>query len=150
MTFDLDGQLWVAEMGPKGGDELNRIERGGNYGYPRVSNGEHYDGRPIPDHDTNPDFIKPAVWWTPTISPGNVMTYSGDVFPQWRGNLFIAGLSSRAIIRIEIDGDDAVEAERFPMGARIRGIYQGPDGALWVLEDKTQVSQGRLRKLTPG
>lgn len=149
MTFDLDGQLWVAEMGPAGGDELNRIVRGGNYGYPLVSNGKHYDGRPIPDHDTNPDFIAPAAWWTPTISPGNVMAYSGDAFPSWHGNLFIAGLSSRAIIRIEIDGDGAVEAERFPMGARLRGIYQGLDGTLWVLEDESRESTGRLLKLTP-
>ena len=149
ITFDLDGQLWVAEMGPAGGDELNRIVRGGNYGYPLVSNGEHYDGRPIPDHDTNPDFDEPVLWWTPTISPGNIMAYSGDVFPEWRGNLFMAGLSSRAIIRVEIDGDDAVEAERFPMGAPLRGIYQGPNGALWVLEDDSREGQGRLLKLTP-
>ena len=149
MTFDLDGQLWVAEMGPAGGDELNRIVRGGNYGYPLVSNGEHYDGRPIPDHDTNPDFEEPVLWWTPTISPGNIMTYSGDIFPEWRGDLFLAGLSSRAIIRVEVDRDGAVEAERFPMETRIRGIYQGPDGALWVLEDEARGGQGRLLKLTP-
>lgn len=149
ITFDLDGQLWVAEMGPAGGDELNRIVRGGNYGYPLVSNGEHYDGRPIPDHDTNPEFEEPVLWWTPTISPGNIIAYSGDVFPEWRGNLFMAGLSSRAIIRVEIDGDDAVEAERFPMGAPLRGIYQGPNGALWVLEDESREGQGRLLKLTP-
>ena len=149
MTFDLDGRLWVAEMGPKGGDELNRIVRGGNYGYPLVSNGEHYDGRPIPDHATNPDFIEPVLWWTPVISPGNMIAYGGDVFPDWRGDLFIAGLSSQAIVRIEIDGDDAVEAERFPMGARIRGVYQGPDGALWALEDDRRESEGRLLKLTP-
>ena len=149
LTFDLDGQLWVAEMGPAGGDELNRIVRGGNYGYPLVSNGEHYDGRPIPDHDTNPDFEEPVLWWTPTISPGNIMTYSGDVFPEWRGNLLMAGLSSRAIIRVENDGDGPVEAERFPMGAPLRGIYQGPNGALWVIEDESREGQGRLLKLTP-
>ena len=149
MTFDLDGQLWVAEMGPAGGDELNRIVRGGNYGYPLVSNGEHYDGRAIPNHDTNPEFDAPVLWWTPTISPGNVMTYNGDAFPSWRGNLLIAGLSSRAIIRIEIDGDSAVEAERFPMGAPLRGVYQGPNGALWVLEDESREGTGRLLKLTP-
>jgi glucose/arabinose dehydrogenase len=149
MTFDLDGTLWVAEMGPAGGDELNRIVRGANYGYPLVSNGEHYDGRPMPDHDTNPDFEEPVLWWTPTISPGNIMSYSGDVFPEWQGNLFMAGLSSRAIIRVEIDGDRAVEAERFPMGAPLRGIYQGPDGALWVIEDESREGEGRLLKLTP-
>ena len=149
ITFDLEGRPWVAEMGPAGGDELNLIQRGANYGYPLVSNGDHYDGREIPDHDTNPDFAKPAVWWTPTISPGNVMTYTGDLFSAWHGNLLIAGLSSQAIIRIEIDGDNAVEAERFEMGARIRSVAQGPDGAVWVLEDDRDDSQGRLLKLTP-
>lgn len=149
ITFDLDGQLWVAEMGPSGGDELNRVQRGANYGYPVVSNGEHYDGRDIPDHDTNPDFAEPAVWWTPVISPGHVMTYTGDLFSAWQGNLLISGLSSQAIIRIEIDGDDATEVERFEMGARIRNVTQGPAGALWVLEDDRDDSQGRLLKLTP-
>ncbi len=149
MTFDLDGQLWVAEMGPAGGDELNRIVRGGNYGYPLVSNGDHYDGREIPDHDTNPDFDEPVIWWTPTISPGNMMVYSGDAFTDWQGNLIIAGLSSQAIIRIKIDGENATEVERFAMGARIRSVVQGPEGALWVLEDDSRGSQGRLLKLTP-
>jgi glucose/arabinose dehydrogenase len=149
MTLDLDGQLWVVEMGPRGGDELNLIKRGANYGYPVVSNGEHYDGRPIPDHDTNPEFNEPAIWWTPVISPGHMITYSGDVFPQWHGDLLIAGLSSRAIIRIEIDGETATEAERFPMGERIRSVVQGPEGNLWVLEDERRGSGGRLLRLTP-
>ena len=149
MSFDLDGRLWVAEMGPAGGDELNLIMRGANYGYPIVSNGEHYDGRPIPNHDTRPEFAAPVITWTPVISPGHLMTYSGDAFPGWRGNLLAAGLSSQAIIRIELDGDAAREVERFPMGARIRSIVQGPDGALWVLEDERNASQGRLLKLTP-
>ena len=150
MTFDLDGQLWVIEMGPAGGDELNRIVRGGNYGYPIVSNGQHYDGRDIPDHDTNPDFVKPVLWWTPVISPANVIVYSGEAFPEWHGNLLAAGLSSRAIVRIEIDGDTATEVERFPMGAPIRSVVQGPEGALWVLEDESREGRGRLLRLTPG
>ncbi len=149
ITFDLDGRLWVAEMGPSGGDELNLIKRGANYGYPVVSNGQHYDGRPIPNHDTRPEFEAPRITWTPVISPGHLMLYSGDAFPEWRGNLLAAGLSSQAIIRIELDGDTAREAERFAMGARIRSIVQGPDGALWVLEDERYDSQGRLLKLTP-
>lgn len=149
IAIDLNGQLWDVEMGPAGGDELNRLVRGGNYGYPIVSNGDHYDGREIPDHDTRPEFLKPAVWWTPVISPGNMIVYSGNRFPNWRGNLLIAGLSSRAIIRIEINGENAREAERYPMGARIRGVVQGPDGALWVLEDEDGDSRGRLLKLTP-
>ncbi len=149
MAFDLDGQLWVIEMGPAGGDELNLIVREGNYGYPEVSNGEHYDGRKIPDHDTRPEFDAPAAWWTPAISPGDLMVYRGDLFPDWRGDAFAAGLSSRAIVRIEIDGDTAREAERYPMGARIRSVVEGPDGAIWVLEDDRRESTGRLLKLTP-
>lgn len=149
IAFDFDGQLWVVEMGPRGGDELNRIERGGNYGYPLVSNGQHYDGRPIPDHDTRPEFLAPAIWWTPVISPGNMMTYSGEAFPEWQGDLLIAGMSSRAILRIEVDGDTATEAERFSMEERIRSVVQGPEGNLWVLEDGTRGSPGRLLKLTP-
>ena len=148
LAFDLDGQLWVIEMGPAGGDELNLVKRGANYGYPIVSNGEHYDGRPIPNHDTRPEFDEPAIWWT-TISPGHLMAYSGDAFPEWQGNLFASGLSSRAILRIELDGESATEAERFEMGARIRNVTQGPEGNLWVLEDERRESQGRLLKLTP-
>jgi len=149
MTFDLDGQLWVIEMGPAGGDELNLIKPRGNYGYPVVSNGEHYDGRPIPDHDTRPEFDEPTIWWTPVISPAHLIAYSGDAFPGWQGNLLAAGLSSRAIIRIEVDGDTATEAERFPMGAPMRSIVQGPEGALWILEDESREGSGRLLKLTP-
>ena len=146
IAFDLDGRLWNVEMGPGGGDELNQVKRAANYGYPVVSNGDHYDGREIPDHDSRPEFEKPAVWWTPVISPGDMMVYRGELFRDWRGNALVAGLSSKAIIRIELEGDTAREVERFDMGARIRGIAEGPDGALWVLEDG---SQGRLLKLTP-
>jgi glucose/arabinose dehydrogenase len=149
MAFDLDGRLWVAEMGPAGGDELNRIIRKGNYGYPLVSNGDHYDGREIPDHDTRPEFEEPAVWWTPAISPGSLIVYRGTLFPGWRGDAFAAGLSSQAIVRIELGDNTAREIERFPMGARIRSVVEGPDGALWVLEDERDDSAGRLLKLTP-
>jgi glucose/arabinose dehydrogenase len=149
IAFDLEGQLWNIEMGPKGGDELNFIVRGGNYGYPIVSNGDHYDDREIPDHDTRPEFLAPAAWWTPVISPGDLMVYSGELFADWRGNLIAAGLSSAALVRIEIAGEDAREVERYPMGARIRSVAQGPDGALWVLEDERNTSEGRLLKLTP-
>ena len=135
-------------MGPAGGDELNFVTRGANYGYPVVSNGDHYDGREIPDHDTRPEFDEPAVWWTPVISPGGMITYSGDEFPAWRGNLLIAGLSSQALVRVEIDGENASEAERYGMGARIRAVAQGPDGAVWLLEDERADSRGRLLKLT--
>ena len=149
IAFDLDGRLWEVEMGPEGGDEMNLIKRGANYGYPLVSNGDHYGGRKIPDHDTRPEFQAPAVTWTPVISPGNLMFYRGNLFPDWRGDALIAGLSAKAIIRVELQGESAREAERYPMGARIRSVVEGPDGALWVLEDERAESQGRLLKLTP-
>jgi len=149
MTFDADGQLWVIEMGPAGGDELNRIVRGANYGYPIVSNGDHYDGREMPDHDTRPEFAEPVITWTPVISPGDLMIYGGELFKDWAGDAFAAGLSSQAIVRIEFDGDDAAELERYDMGARIRSIEEAPDGSIWVLEDERGESQGRLLKLTP-
>ncbi len=149
IALDLDGGLWVIEMGPAGGDELNRIKRKGNYGYPVVSNGDHYDGRVIPDHDTRPEFDEPAAWWNPAISPGDLLIYRGTLFADWRGDAFAAGLSSRAIVRIELDGESAREVERYPMGARIRSLVEGPGGAIWVLEDERRESQGRLLKLTP-
>ena len=146
LAFDAHGKLWEHEMGPKGGDELNLIQRGGNYGYPIVSNGDHYDGRPIPDHDTRPEFIAPVVTWRQVISPAGFIIYSGTQFPQWQGSGFIGGLSSKSLVRVAFDGDKAREAERFDMGNRIREVEQGPDGALWLLEDG---SDGRLLKLTP-
>lgn len=149
IAFAPDGRLWNIEMGPAGGDELNRVQRGGNYGYPIVSNGDHYDGRDIPDHDTRPEFIAPAVWWTPVISPGDFIFYTGALFPRWRGSVLAAGLSSKALIRVAIDGDTATEAERFDMGERIREVEQGPDGAIWLLEDQRDGSGGRLLRLAP-
>ena len=149
LAFDEKGRLWNQEMGPKHGDELNLVKRGANYGYPIVSNGDHYDGREIPDHDTRPEFEAPKVFWVPAISPAGLMFYSGDAFPMWKGNAFIGGLSGKTIVRVQIDGDKAKEVERFDMKARIREVKQGPDGALWVLEDGDRGSNGRLLKLTP-
>ena len=149
LAFDSHGQLWADEMGPRGGDELNRIERGANYGYPIVSNGDHYDGRTIPDHDTRPEFRAPVISWTPVISPSSLAFYDGALFPQWKGNAFIGGLSSQSLVRIEFQGATAREAQRFDMGRRIRAVQQGPDGALWLLEDGTNGGRGWLLKLTP-
>lgn len=150
LAFDAQGRLWEHEMGPKGGDELNLIERGTNYGYPIVSNGDHYDGRVIPDHATRPEFSAPKVSWNPVISPAGFVIYSGDKFPQWKGNGFIGGLSSKSLVRIEFDGTTAREAARYDMGERIREVEQGPDGSLWLLEDEDDGSGGRLLKLSPG
>lgn len=149
LAFAADGKLWAHEMGPKGGDELNLIEKGVNYGYPIVSNGNHYDDTPIPDHDTRPEFRAPVITWTPVISPAGFIIYSGDLFSSWKGSGFIGGLSSKALVRIEFDGVTAREAERFDMQRRIREVEQGPDGAIWLLEDGTRQGSGWLLKLTP-
>ncbi|MEO9634107.1 MAG: PQQ-dependent sugar dehydrogenase [Parasphingorhabdus sp.] len=146
LAFDSEGQLWNQEMGPRDGDELNLVQRGANYGYPIVSEGDHYDGKKIPNHDTRPEFEAPKVAWVPTIAPGGLIFYSGDLFPAWKGNAFIGGLASEALIRVSFDGDSAKEAERFLMKNRIREVEQGPDGAVYVLEDG---EDGRMLKLTP-
>ena len=146
LAFDAEGQLWNTEMGPAGGDELNRVVAGENYGYPLVSNGDHYNGRQIPDHDTRPELRAPAAWWTPVISPAGLVIYRGDMFREWRGNALSGGLSSRSLVRIELDGDTAREAERFAMGTRIREVEEGPDGAVWLLQDGLGAE---LLRLTP-
>ena len=146
IAFDASGRLWTHEMGPAGGDELNLIERGANYGWPVVSNGDHYDGRTIPDHPTRPEFNAPEAWWTPVIAPAGFVIYSGNQFPWFRGQGFIGGLASQALIQIEFNGNQAREVRRYPMGRRIREVEQGPDGNLWLLEDG---GSGRLLKLTP-
>ena len=149
IAFDASGNLWEQEMGPKGGDEVNLILPGRNYGYPIVSDGDHYDDKPIPDHDTHPEFEKYKVMWNPVISPGGLMVYSGKLWPQWKGDLFIGGLSSQALIRVDVEGTNARKGDQWPMGARIREPEEGPDGAIWLLEDGRRGGQGRLLKLTP-
>jgi glucose/arabinose dehydrogenase len=149
LAFDSQGRLFVHEMGPRGGDELNLIRKGANYGYPVVSNGDHYDGRDIPDHSTRPEFEAPLITWNPVISPAGFIIYTGKLFPDWNGSGFIGGLSSEALVRVEFTADGAREAQRFDMGKRIREVEQGPDGAIWVLEDERNGSGGRLLKLTP-
>ncbi len=146
LAFDSKGRLWNQEMGPRDGDELNLVLRGANYGYPIVSEGNHYDGRKIPNHDTHPEFEAPKVAWVPTIAPSGLIFYSGDLFPAWKDSAFIGGLASQALIRVSFDGDSAKEAERFLMGKRIREVEQGPEGAIYVLEDG---EGGRMLKLTP-
>ena len=150
LAFDQSGRIWNVEMGPMGGDEVNLVRRGANYGYPMVSNGDHYDRRDIPDHHTRPEFAAPAVFWNPVISPSSLMFYSGSEFPDWRGDAFIGGLSSQALVRVEFDGESAREAQRFDMGRRIRAVEQGPDGAIWLLEGGRpgRGGNGYLLKLT--
>jgi glucose/arabinose dehydrogenase len=144
IAFAPDGRLWESEMGPKGGDEINLIEPGKNYGWPVVSNGDHYDGRPIPDHPTRPEFEAPDVFWNPVISPGEMIVYSGDLFPQWKGDILQGALSGEALVRVDLNGDRASKGEQWPMNARIREVEQGPKGEVYLLEDA-----GRLLRLTP-
>lgn len=145
MAFDPKGQLWIIEMGPKGGDELNKIIKAKNYGYPLVSNGDHYDGKPIPDHSTRPEFEAPVLDWTPVISPSDLNFYTGKMFPQWQNKAIATGLSSKAIIIIDTMQQPAKEVQRLDMKARIRGAVQAQDGGIWVIEDGPQA---RLLKLT--
>lgn len=145
IAFDDRGQLWAQEMGPRHGDELNRIEPGANYGWPVVSEGDHYSGQAIPDHETRPEFMPPALAWVPAISPAGLAIYSGDMFPAWRGHALLGGLSSKALIRVDLGAAQPREAERYRWGERVREVEVGPEGALWVLED----NEGRLLRLTP-
>ena len=149
LTFDDKGQLWNQEMGPKHGDEINLVKRSANYGYPKVSNGDHYSGEEIPDHSESDGFEAPKAWWDPAISPGGLIYYNGDKFPDWKGSLFIGGLGGQALVRLKVNGTELEKADHWDMGARIREVEQGPGGAIWLLEDGGGGSEGRLLKLTP-
>lgn len=143
LAFDANGQLWETEMGPRGGDELNMIVRGDNYGWPEVSNGTEYSGEPIPDHDTRPEFRAPSVFWVPSVSPSSLMFYDGDEFPEWQGDALVGAMSVPAIIRIEFDGETATQAECYVLNNRVRGLIQGPDDAIWVIIDHGGNAGGR-------
>jgi glucose/arabinose dehydrogenase len=146
LAFAPDGKLWEVEHGPRGGDELNLIEAGKNYGWPLVGYAPNYDGTPIPNPDTRPDLAKPAVYWVPVIAPGNLMFYTGNLFPQWKGSALISGMGSASLSRIGINGATAAPAERWVIGFRVRDVAQAPDGALWLAEDSPT---GGLYRVTP-
>ena len=145
IAFDAQGKLWVVEMGPKGGDELNLIAKGENYGYPLVSNGDHYDGRDIPDHHTRPEFKAPEISWTPVISPSSLIFYTGSQFPAWKNKALIGGLSSKSIVVVDTAMKPVTEVQRVDMKQRIRDLLQAADGSIWVLEDG---KNARLLKMT--
>lgn len=149
LRFDATGRLWGLEHGPKGGDELNLVEPGRNYGWPLVSNGDHYDGRAIPRHSTRPDLAAPAVSWNPVIAPGDFIFYRGNQFPAWRGQAVIGAMKPAAIVRVAIDGTMAREVARHPMKHRIREIEEREDGSIWLLEDGRESGAGRLLRLVP-
>lgn len=145
LAFDAKGRLWDLEHGPAGGDEFNLVKAGANYGWPLVSEGNHYDGRDIPPHSSRPDFAAPALSWNPVIAPGDFLFYSGKLWPQWKGQALIAGLGSQGLVRVGIDGAGASELARYPLGKRIRDIAEAEDGTLLVIEDG---SDGRLLRLS--
>lgn len=140
------GRLWIHEMGPLGGDELNGITPKNNYGWPTVSNGSNYDRSPILDHNMRPQFAKPTLTWTPVISPSGMIFYSGEEFPSWKGHALIGGLSSMALIRVSIKDGMAKEEERIRLRRRIRDVHQAADGSVWLLVD---AKQGGLLRLSP-
>jgi glucose/arabinose dehydrogenase len=146
LAFAQDGRLWETEMGPRGGDEVNLILPGKNYGWPTVSNGSNYDGVDIPDHRAGDGFEAPKVFWNPSISPVGLMFYTGNLFPQWNGDAFFGALSGQALMHVRISGDQATKADQWDMGHRIREVQQGPRGELYVLEDG---EGARLLRLEP-
>ena len=135
LSFAPDNQLWANEMGPLHGDELNLISKGENYGWPLVSEGNHYNGRYIPSHKTNEKFTPPVRYWVPTIAPSSLafMPMQKDI--KWSGNAFISGLKSKAIFRLEIQNNQIIKQERFYIGKRIRAITVSSDLTLWAIED---------------
>ncbi len=145
LQFAPDGRLWDLEHGPAGGDELNLVKPGANYGWPLVSEGRHYSGEFIPHHDTRPEFTAPALYWNPVIAPGGMIFYSGKMWPEWKGQLLIGAMNPTAVVRVKISGDKATEEARYPMSKRIRAIAEDKDGSLLVLEDK---AGGRLLRLS--
>lgn len=150
IDFDEQGNLWSHEMGPRHGDELNIIEKARNYGYPVVSQGDHYSGVKIPNHEDYPIYKAPENAWVPAISPAGFIIYKGDLHKDWKGNGFIGGLSSEALVRVTFSQDgqkwNVKEAERYEWGKRVREVEQDNKGNIYVLEDK---EGGRLIKLHP-
>ena len=147
LAFSPDGRLWELEHGPRGGDELNLIEPGRNYGWPLVSYATNYNGVPIPSPDTRDDLVQPVIYWTPVIAPGNLVFYKGAMFPQWQGSALISGIATQSLNRVTFDGNGgATPAERWNVGKRVRDVEVAPDGALWLLEDSPT---GGLFRVTP-
>ena len=146
LAFDGTGKLWNQEMGPKGGDEVNLVEAKANYGYPIVSNGDHYDGKDIPDHPTRPEFAAPKLWWNPSVSPAGLVWYNGDLYPGWKNSLLMGALSGAGLVRMQIDGDRLHKSDRWDFRERIREVEVRDDGSVWLLTDG---ENGKLVRLVP-
>jgi glucose/arabinose dehydrogenase len=148
-AFDPQGRLWEIEHGTNGGDELNLIERGKNYGWPLVAYGEEYSGAPIPDAVTARDgYEQPVYYWDPVIAPSGMQFYTGDAFPAWRGNVFVGGLRQLSLVRLTLENDRVTGEEHLltDRGQRIRDVRQGADGALYLVTDN---AKGELWKIVP-
>lgn len=149
LAFDAQGQLWSVDMGPQGGDELNRLEGGKNYGWPLVTFGEEYSGEPVPNAVTTKEgFVDPVYYWDPVIAPSGAQFYTGTAFPAWRGNLFVGALKDKELVRLQLENGRVTGEERLlsDRKQRIRDVRQGPDGALYVVTDE---SNGELWKIAP-
>jgi glucose/arabinose dehydrogenase len=145
-----DGALWESEHGPRGGDELNHIEPGRNYGWPIVTHGIHYNGTPISDKTEAEGMEPPARHWTPSIAVSPIAFYSGEKFPKWMNNLFVGSLAQQKFIRFEIEGSRIVREEELFTGlGRVRDIKTGPDGFLYVALEQIGSASGRLVRLVP-
>ena len=151
-AFDADGRLWIVEHGAQGGDELNLIEKGKNYGWPLVAYGEEYSGRPIPGAETSRDgYEQPVYYWDPVIAPSGAQFYSGDAFPDWRGDLFVGSMKDKMLVRLTLDGDRVIGEERLltGRGQRVRDVRQGPDGALYLVTDEPNGELWRVGRRNP-
>ena len=147
LAFGPDGRLWEVEHGPRGGDELNLIEPGKNYGWPLVAYAENYNRTPIPSHDTRAEFTKPVIYWTPIVAPGSLTFYNGSLLPAWRGSALMGGLATKTLNRITFDGKGGAKtAERWAVGHQIRDVAVAPDGAVWMIENERA---GGLFRVTP-
>ena len=151
LAFAPNGQLWEIEHGPKGGDELNLIEKGKNYGWPLASYSTNYNGVPIPSPDTRSDLTKPVIYWNPVIAPGSLSFYKGNLFRGWAGSALAGGMGSNSLTRITFDGKGGATAvDRWDMKMPIRDTAVAPDGAIWVAQGGLNAAmKGALYRLTP-
>jgi glucose/arabinose dehydrogenase len=148
-VFDEKGRLWIAEHGAQGGDEVDLVEKGENYGWPLVAFGEEYSGEPIATAKTEREgYVSPIYYWDPVIAPSGMEFYRGDAFPQWNGSVFVGGLVSESLVRLELENDRVAGEEHLlaDRKRRIRDVRQGPDGALYVVTDH---EDGELWKIVP-
>jgi glucose/arabinose dehydrogenase len=147
-ALDSQNRLWTVEMGPQGGDEVNRPEAGKDYGWPTIGYGEEYSGAPIHQSTQAPGMEQPVYYWDPVIAPSGMAIYSGTLFPEWKNNMFIGALAGQALVRLMVRNDRVVGEEHLlkNLNARIREVVQGPEGALYLLTDATN---GKVLKVTP-